>query len=762
MFNRLGRWFVLLFALLPVLLLGPSGLGTQHLAAAEIVALEQSWSYHWGDSPFEPDGTPLWTQEAKDSAWIAIDFPSNPPGRGGRENVWYRVKLPPLDWRDPALFIFSVDTIVEVYLDGRRLYHYGAFNAEGQGEFVGWPWHLFPLPRDAGGKMLYFRVFSDYKDIGLWGEILLGERIDLLQRILVQSLERLITSGFSLLIALLALVFAFFERDRRSFGAIALFAFASGGMLLSGAQAAQLILHRPLLWEFIGAGGYYLIPVAIALLLEQWLRPQRSRLLAFLRWLHLAYALGALSLAGLDWVSLANTYPLFDLLFAITLPLMMLPSWQLARAGTLEQRLILAAAALLALLLLLDMVVAHNLLPWTQVPLAWGVLAFSLAIVIISVRHFGVTQRELARLNTSLEAQVASRTLTLERLAEREAARAQLLEIENRKGIELEGISMQLQGCERLAASDGILADSLPELCDPLSGAFYRVNPGGQNGAPRATWGEQAPDLSESLAAAAPEPGGEDGGENDRDHNRANTDTTASSPVWPFRLHYEHPQLGDCDFGLLLVRAPAGEDDNDALDYRRLWWQMLGRAVEKINLSLSLLALQDELRVLSYQDGLTGLKNCRFLDEVLAREITVAERERHFLSLVICDIDHFKQFNDTHGHATGDAALKQVAERLSSVFRDADLVCRYGGEEFVVLLPGASAESARERCEALRSLIAANPIVFQNQPLGPVTLSLGVASYPEPVTEAKTLLVRADEALYRAKQAGRDRVELAG
>ncbi|EIC22125.1 sensor domain-containing diguanylate cyclase [Thiorhodovibrio frisius] len=760
MFSRPARLLGVLLALL-FALAGLFGLGLQ-AAGAEIVPLEQNWSYRWGDSPFGPNETPLWTQTTEDDAWIAIDFPSNPPGRGGRENIWYRVTLPPLDWRDPALFIFSVDTIVEVYLDGQPLYRFGTFSAEGKGEFAGWPWHMIPLPQDAGGKLLYFRVFSDYIDIGLWGELLLGERIALLQRVLTQSVERLITSSFSLLIAILALIFAPLERDRRGFGAIALFAFASGGMLLSGAQAALLIFNHPLLWEFIGAGGYYLIPVAIALLLEQWLRPDRSWLLVVIRRLHLAYLFGALALAGLGWVSVANTYPVFDALFAITLPIMMLPALPLVRAGTLEQKLILAAVALLGLLLMLDMAVAHNLLPWTQVPLAWGVLSFSLAIVVISVRHFASTQRELAVLNTSLETQVATRTAELERLVEREAARVCLLEMENRKGAQLEVLIARLQNCERLCATEQVLNDSLPGLCEPLPGAFYRVGAAGEGRAPRVTWGDPPPTLDESLAAPVPRSGS--GEETDR-----STDTTASSRIWPFRLHYEHPQFGRTDFGLLLLRAPAGEASDQTSskaggelpEETLLWWRFLERAVEKINLSLSLLALQDELRVLSYEDGLTGLKNRRFLDEILSREIAVAERQRTPLSLVICDVDHFKRFNDSHGHAAGDAALKQVAGQLRRVFRETDLVCRYGGEEFVALMPAAGIDSARERSEALRSLVAAEPIQVEGLMLGPVTLSAGIASYPEPVADPNTLMMRADEALYRAKQAGRDQVELA-
>lgn len=719
---------------------------------AEIAAVDAGWDYRWGDSPLSPDGTPVWALAADDRHWTAIDFPSNPPQRHGRENIWYRVPVPDFEARDPALFIFSVDLIVEVYLDGRRLYRFGDFDSEGRGAFAGWPWHLIALPQDAGGKMLYFRIYSNYKDIGLWGEILLGERLDLLRRVIEQSVERLITSGFSLLIALLALLFAPLERNTRGFGAIALFAFGSGLMVLSGAQANLLVLNRPLLWEYLGASGYFLIPIAIASLLEQWLHPSASRLLVAIRWLHLCYLFGAIGLAWLGWISLADTYPVFDAIFTLTLVLMLLPALKLARSGNSDQQLILIAVALLAVLLLLDMAVAHGVLAWRQVPLAWGVLGFSLAIVVISIRHFRTTQRELAVLNTSLERQVRARTAELEQLAAREARRARMLELENRKSAELERLITRLQGCERLAASEAVLSDALPVLCSPLSGGFFRIPSAGQSPEPRASWGAR-PDLRAD----------------DRKSELAPVEEAVREPAarpgdprrWAFRLHYEHPNLGDLDFGLLIVRGPEKNGPFACGDEPGLWRDILRRAVEKINLTLSLLALQDELRILSYEDGLTGLKNRRFLDEMLARETAVAERQQRPLSLLICDVDHFKPFNDSHGHAAGDAALKQVAAQISRVFRDTDLVCRYGGEEFLVLMPAADGDAARERGEALREQVAAASIQHRGASLGQVTISIGIASYPEPVGDARALMLRADQALYRAKQGGRNRVELA-
>src|SRR5690554_7813760 len=113
---------------------------------------------------------PLWTIETDAVQWQAIDFTANPPGRNGQENIWYKTLIPQDEWRDPVLYISSIDLIVEAYVDGKRIYHYGEFDAEGKGRFEGWPWHMIPLPADAAGKPIYFRIYSDYIDIGFWGE----------------------------------------------------------------------------------------------------------------------------------------------------------------------------------------------------------------------------------------------------------------------------------------------------------------------------------------------------------------------------------------------------------------------------------------------------------------------------------------------------------------------------------------------------------------------------------------------------------------
>ncbi len=169
-------------------------------------------------------------------------------------------------------------------------------------------------------------------------------------------------------------------------------------------------------------------------------------------------------------------------------------------------------------------------------------------------------------------------------------------------------------------------------------------------------------------------------------------------------------------------------------------------------------ALEVSLREQAIRDGLTGLYNRRYLDETLERECFRAGREGRPLSLIIADVDHFKGFNDRYGHQAGDRMLQAFGEMLGNDIRHGDIACRYGGEEFVVILPHAPLSAARERAERLRAEFAALQIPFGGKILSS-TLSLGLAAFPEHAGDAESLLHAADQALYAAKTRGRNRVE---
>jgi diguanylate cyclase (GGDEF)-like protein len=161
---------------------------------------------------------------------------------------------------------------------------------------------------------------------------------------------------------------------------------------------------------------------------------------------------------------------------------------------------------------------------------------------------------------------------------------------------------------------------------------------------------------------------------------------------------------------------------------------------------------------MALRDGLTGLYNRRYLEDVFNRELHRAERNGKPVSVVMIDIDHFKRFNDQHGHDAGDFVLSTVARAISNNIRPSDIACRYGGEELAIVLPETNLESARGRAEEMRRAIRETNLTHLGQTLPGPTASFGVAVYPEHGTKPADLLKAADQALYRAKREGRDRV----
>lgn len=387
--------------------------------------------------------------------------------------------------------------------------------------------------------------------------------------ILKNSIKSLIVAGMC---ALLAAVFAFVRKDDQGFSGIALFASSSALLLLAGTDASQLLWRQPLMWEYLEAGSYYMVPVALGVMLAQWRGTRPARLLRRLWQLHLLYLALALGASLLGLVTLASTYPVFDGLFLVSLIIMSAMALFDIRQMSGEQRLLLAVFGVYCLLLIADMAVAHGFLPWVRVPVSWG----------------------------------------------------------------------------------------------------YNSNPSSPftNSSP-------LPETFDGLINLPP----------------------------PTRLFADIRDLPP--------------DDTDLPGALHNLCFSMDQIIQKIGLTLSGVLLHQDLQRLSYEDALTGLHNRRFFDRLMKHEIAVCRRSQRSLTLLIADVDHFKRFNDDYGHEAGDLVLQRIASELAPALRESDTVCRYGGEEFVVLMAGASSAQAQAKAEAL-----------------------------------------ADKALYRAKRNGRNRVEV--
>jgi diguanylate cyclase (GGDEF)-like protein/PAS domain S-box-containing protein len=258
---------------------------------------------------------------------------------------------------------------------------------------------------------------------------------------------------------------------------------------------------------------------------------------------------------------------------------------------------------------------------------------------------------------------------------------------------------------------------------------------------------------------------------------------------WAFRLdttHYiEHPDTGllcthldvfpehgylcapistaDDVLGLFHLRfgpfdsAYTSEELKRMKDAKRM---MVNRVVRHYALFITNLRLRETLKRESIRDPLTGLYNRRHMEASLERETSRAERLHASVGLIIFDVDHFKHFNDTYGHDAGDLVLKEMGAVVKNHIRKEDIACRYGGEEFLLILPDTSPESIKTRAEDIRQKVKAMRIPYQGEELA-ITISLGVAILPQHGPATEDALKAADSALYQAKADGRDRVVMA-
>jgi len=214
--------------------------------------------------------------------------------------------------------------------------------------------------------------------------------------------------------------------------------------------------------------------------------------------------------------------------------------------------------------------------------------------------------------------------------------------------------------------------------------------------------------------------------------------------------------VNEQSLGVLAIgrNTPGYAFDADQVQFGALFAQLVALVLDNAQ-------LRETLWQQSIRDPLTDLFNRRYMEETLARQIHRVSRKHAPLGIIMLDLDHFKRFNDNFGHLAGDALLRAMGQHLKHHIRADDVACRYGGEEFTLILPEASLEVTRQRAELMRASAHQLQVHFDGRPLGTVTLSLGVACFPEHGHTAEAVLHAADAALYKAKQAGRNCVMVA-
>ncbi|HDZ49280.1 hypothetical protein LCGC14_0185260 [marine sediment metagenome] len=309
-----------------------------------------------------------------------------------------------------------------------------------------------------------------------------------------------------------------------------------------------------------------------------------------------------------------------------------------------------------------------------------------------------------------------------------------------------------LQSCHLRDEATQVLRSVLPGLFTKTSGALLLRDEEGERYTIRVAWGEQAEQAEVVIREA-----------DCWSLRRGKPYEVSSMVAQGVVCEHIKPQAGNhyCTpltahgntLGVLHISIPSN---------RHKEWEnrkQLAQAVaEQVSLSLANIQLRERLQQQSVRDPLTGLYNRRYLEESIQRELARAKRESSALSVIMLDLDYFKRINDDYGHSAGDKVLVAVSELLKNALRGEDLVCRFGGEEFTLIMPGANLEIAAQRGEQLRSAIEQLTIDIGDDTTLTVTSSLGIAAYPDHGGDAQLLLDEADDALYKAKHAGRNQV----
>ncbi|MEL6440313.1 MAG: diguanylate cyclase [Cyanobacteria bacterium J06621_8] len=318
----------------------------------------------------------------------------------------------------------------------------------------------------------------------------------------------------------------------------------------------------------------------------------------------------------------------------------------------------------------------------------------------------------------------------------------------NQARIKLAEMNEFIQACVSLEEAQNIIGELLQPLFPDSSGAVYLINDNQIFLKAIATWG--TPTSKEYF-----EPKECWGIRRSNLHQ-------ANSP----KLHCNHTDShGDLGLTLCFPMIAKGETIgvlyfSFKADYtlEQSVKDLAETVAQNLAITFANLKLQQKLRFQSLRDPLTNLFNRRYLLEFLDNELDRAQRQQHTVSVILLDIDYFKRFNDVYGHSAGDLVLSQVGAYLLSEIRQYDIACRYGGEEMLIVMPGAVAKDAAIRAEGIRAGVKKLQLEHEGKKLDSISVSIGVSSFPNDGSNVKSLIDAADNALYRAKEAGRDRV----
>jgi diguanylate cyclase (GGDEF)-like protein len=395
---------------------------------------------------------------------------------------------------------------------------------------------------------------------------------------------------------------------------------------------------------------------------------------------------------------------------------------------------------------------------WLAALFALGIGAFATSRIVVDTRARARMQEELSTLNAMLERRVVQRT---EELAHAQDQLRDSLSQTQAYTREIEAINelvKLLQSCLTMEEAHKLAARVLQQFF--AAGSVLLLNSSRNLLDVAFTWGygdsKAGPFPPESCWALR-------GGERHLVHPRGLNLLCAHTAESLEVCHLCVPMIAQGDsLGVLSI------DDSDLCECSvgaRAVQQKLRLAEtlsEQIALAFANLQLRDTLKYQSLRDPLTGLFNRRHMEESLDRELLRAARGHTPVTVMMIDIDHFKRFNDVYGHEAGDFLLRELGALLQSLVRGGDITCRYGGEEFLMIMADTNPQDGSHRAENIRQQVTGLQVRYHGETLRKVTVSIGVAGFPANGDSATAIVNAADDALYRAKHEGRDRVLVAG
>ena len=478
--------------------------------------ISEGWFYHWGDLPRDAT-TNQWRYDNVE--WQPTPSPSNIPNRKNEKIVWLKIDLPNKGWRDPYLFINSVDLTLQVFQNNQQIYHFGEIDDQGHSQFEGWPWHIIRLPSDYQQHSLYLRIYSDYPYIGLSGEVAIGDRFSLLDEVYGRGITGLSFILIVLLVGIISTIMGSIKKDSGVAICTGLLSFNLALMMFAENELSQVVWFNPLCWRYIAAFCYFLIPGFLSSIVLAWLKEKAPKVAHGVLFITAMFVFGVAALSTFTEFSFVNAYPYFDVLFIVLVLALVIGCFKAFKQLGVPGLIMAFGIITLFISLLLDMLSSHELITWIGRSGQWGLILFALTSLTIYLVQDWKQQIALTALTEHLEAEVQART-------------------------------KELQSSKK------------------------------------------------------------------------------------------------------------------------------------------------QLEQLAREDFLTSLLNRRSFNELAMIEISNAIRFNRPLSLLLFDIDHFKDINDRYGHHVGDLVLKAIASATKDSCREGELICRYGGEEFVILLHATDANYA--------------------------------------------------------------------